>query len=133
MIGRHQGLMYYTLGQRQGLGIGGVPDAPDEPWYVVAKDLEHNVLTVAQGHDNPLLYRDRLTAQQMHWVSAHPPSGELHCMARCRHRQPMQSCIAQVEDQRLLVEFEQAQRALTPGQSVVLYDGRACLGGATID
>ena len=133
VIGRHQGLMYYTLGQRQGLGIGGVANAPDEPWYVVAKDLDRNVLTVAQGHDNPLLYRDSLTARQLHWISGQPPEGELHCMARCRHRQPLQACTARIEDERLLLEFDHAQRALTPGQSVVLYQGRSCLGGATID
>ena len=133
LIGRHQGLMYYTLGQRQGLGIGGVQDAPDEPWYVVAKDLDENVLTVAQGHDHPLLYRDRVAARQMHWVSGRPPEGELRCTARCRHRQPLQPCTARVEGERLLVEFDQAQRALTPGQSIVLYDGTVCLGGAIMD
>ena len=134
VIGRHQGLMYYTLGQRQGLGIGGVQDAPDEPWYVVAKDLDQNVLTVAQGHDNPLLFRNRLTARQLHWVSDHPPSGTLQLMARCRHRQALQPCTATIDgDDRLLVKFEQPQRALTPGQSVVLYDDRTCLGGGIID
>ena len=133
VIGRHQGLMYYTLGQRQGLGIGGVHDAPDEPWYVVAKDLDHNVLTVAQGHDNPLLFRDRLTAQQLHWISGRPPPQRLHCMARCRHRQALQPCMASVAGDRLVVELEHAQRALTPGQSVVLYDDRVCLGGGIID
>jgi len=133
VIGRHQGLMYYTLGQRQGLGIGGVQDAPDEPWYVVAKDLDHNLLTVAQGHDHPLLFRDRLTAQQTHWIRGRPPPPELHCMARCRHRQALQPCTANIKDNRLVVEFEQPQRALTPGQSVVLYDDRVCLGGGVID
>ena len=133
VIGRHQGLMYYTLGQRQGLGIGGVQDAPDEPWYVVAKDLDQNVLTVAQGHDNPLLFRDRLTARQLHWVSGQAPSGTLRGMARCRHRQALQPCTASIIGDHLLVEFEQPQRALTPGQSVVLYHDRICLGGGIID
>jgi tRNA-specific 2-thiouridylase len=133
LIGRHQGLMYYTLGQRQGLGIGGIADAPDEPWYVVGKDLAHNVLTVAQGHDNPLLYRDELTAQQLHWVSGTSPAAPLRCMARCRHRQPLQPCTATPHGGRLHVRFDRAQRALTPGQSVVLYDGDACLGGGIID
>jgi len=132
-IGRHQGLMYYTLGQRQGLGIGGVANAPDEPWYVVGKDLENNVLTVAQGHDNPLLYRNDLTAQQLHWVSGTAPRGTLQCMARCRHRQPLQACHATPVDGLLQVRFDQAQRAITPGQSVVLYDGDVCLGGGVID
>jgi len=133
VIGRHQGLMYYTLGQRQGLGIGGVTNAPDEPWYVVAKDLDYNTLTVAQGHDNPLLYRDRLTAQQTHWVSGHPPPQGLGCMARCRHRQALQACTVTHEGDRILVEFDQPQRALTPGQSVVLYADSICLGGGIID
>jgi tRNA-specific 2-thiouridylase len=133
MIGQHQGLMYYTLGQRQGLGIGGVADAPDEPWYVVGKDLEHNVLTVAQGHDNPLLYSDGLTARQLHWVSGRPPAVPLRCEARCRHRQPLQPCTANLTDGVLSVRFDRPQRALTPGQSVVLYDGEVCLGGGVID
>ena len=133
LVGHHQGLMYYTLGQRQGLGIGGVADAPDEPWYVVEKDLANNVLLVVQGHDNPLLYRDQLTAQQVHWISNHPPPQEFHCMARCRHRQALQSCRVRHDDDRLSVLFDQPQRALTPGQSVVLYDGAVCLGGGVID
>jgi tRNA-specific 2-thiouridylase len=133
VIGHHQGLMYYTLGQRQGLGIGGVADAPDEPWYVVDKDLEHNVLTVAQGHDNPLLYRDHLTARQLHWVSGLPPAVALRCEARCRHRQPLQPCTVDLKDGVLSVHFDRPQRALTPGQSVVLYDGEVCLGGGVID
>ena len=133
LIGRHQGLMFYTIGQRHGLGIGGVADAPDEPWYVVAKDLAGNVLTVAQGHDNPLLFRDRLTARQLHWISGRPPSQPFRCEARCRHRQPLQPCIATPEGDHLLVQFDQPQRALTPGQSVVLYDAAECLGGGIID
>jgi len=133
VIGRHQGLMYYTLGQRQGLGIGGVAYAPDEPWYVVAKDLDYNTLVVAQGHDNPLLYRDELTAQQTHWISGHAPSEPLRCMARCRHRQPLQACTASYDTEGLRVKFDQPQRALTPGQSVVLYDNDVCLGGGIID
>jgi tRNA-specific 2-thiouridylase len=133
LIGHHQGLMYYTLGQRQGLGIGGVANAADEPWYVVGKDLEDNVLVVAQGHDNPLLYRAELTARQLHWVSGEGPAGTQRCLARCRHRQPLQACTATQLDERLAVRFDRAQRAITPGQSVVLYDGDVCLGGGVID
>ena len=133
VIGVHQGLMYYTLGQRHGLGIGGMADAPDRPWYVVGKRLEDNRLIVAQGHDNPLLYRDRLTARQLHWVDGRPPDGPLRCMARCRHRQALQHCTATITDGRLLVEFTRPQRAITPGQSVVLYDRDVCLGGGIID
>ena len=133
LIGHHQGLMYYTLGQRQGLGIGGVADAPDKPWYVVKKDLANNVLLVAQGHDNPLLFRDHLTALQAHWISGRPPPQDFHCMARCRHRQALQSCAVRHDGDRLTVAFDQPQRALTPGQSIVLYDGAVCLGGGIID
>lgn len=132
-IGRHQGLMYYTIGQRQGLGIGGVANAPDEPWFVVAKDLSSNVLQVAQGHDNPLLLRDRLSADRLHWVEGPPDDKPFRCTARCRHRQPLQPATAVVDGQRLHVTFDQPQRALTPGQSVVLYDDDRCLGGGIID
>jgi len=133
LIGRHQGLMYYTLGQRQGLGIGGMANAPDEPWFVVEKDLANNVLIVAQGHDNPLLFRDRLTARQLHWVSDNPPPPSSRYLARCRHRQALQECTIEHEADALLVQFDQPQRALTPGQSIVLYDDQVCLGGGTID
>jgi len=132
-IGQHQGLMYYTLGQRQGLGIGGVAERPDEPWFVVGKDLAANALLVAQGHDHPLLMRDRLGASQLHWVSGRAPLTPIACHARCRHRQPLQDCVIDVEGQQLSVKFDQAQRAITPGQSIVLYDGRVCLGGGIID
>jgi tRNA-specific 2-thiouridylase len=132
VIGEHPGLMYFTLGQRQGLRIGGIADAPDEPWYVVGKDLQTNVLTVAQGHDNPLLYRDNLNASQVFWVHL-PPLSPARLMARCRHRQPLQRCTVLLQDDRLSVRFDAPQRAITPGQSVVLYDGRVCLGGGIID
>ena len=132
-IGRHQGLMYYTLGQRQGLGIGGISDAPDEPWYVVGKNLADNVLTVAQGHDHPLLFRESLSAQQLHWVNGSPPGQVLRCMARCRHRQPLQDCSVEHRNGVAHVQFDRPQRALTPGQSVVFYDHDVCLGGGIID
>ena len=132
VIGHHQGLMYYTLGQRQGLGIGGVASAADEPWYVIAKELDTNVLRVAQGHDHPALFRTELTATQLHWISDSPPSGQ-HLQARCRHRQPLQACKIDLSGDTLRVHFEQAQRAITPGQSVVLYDDQICLGGGIID
>lgn len=132
-VGRHQGLMYYTLGQRQGLGIGGVADAPDEPWYVVGKNLADNVLTVAQGHDHHLLFRDTLTARQLHWVSGDPPGQVVRCLARCRHRQPLQDCTVEHHDGVAHVLFDNPQRALTPGQSVVFYDRDLCLGGGIID
>ncbi len=133
-IGQHQGLMYYTLGQRQGLGIGGVANAPDEPWFVVDKDLTHNVLVVAQGHDHPRLFRDRLTTSQLHWTLGKPPGDSFTAMARCRHRQPLQPCTVTItERDRMQVRFEQPQRALTPGQSVVIYQNDECLGGGIIE
>jgi tRNA-specific 2-thiouridylase len=132
-IGRHQGLMYYTLGQRSGLGIGGVAGSSDEPWYVVGKDLAANTLLVAQGHDHPLLYRQQLTAHQVHWVSGNPPPAELRCRARCRHRQALQDCVLYDRGDHILVRFDRPQRAITPGQSVVLYDAEQCLGGGIID
>ena len=133
VIGEHHGLMYYTLGQRQGLGIGGRADASTAPWFVVGKDLARNVLTVAQGHDHPLLYRSALTAHDLHWVSEHPPRSDRQYLARSRHRQPLQRCSIAIAGDRMTVNFVDPQRALTPGQSVVLYDDRNCLGGGIID
>jgi tRNA-specific 2-thiouridylase len=133
LLGRHEGLMYYTLGQRSGLGIGGVAGGGDAPWYVVGKDLAANRLLVVQGHDHPLLYRDRLEARQLHWVSGRPPPQGLRCQARCRHRQALQDCTLELVDDAVRVHFDRSQRALTPGQSVVLYDGRECLGGGIIE
>ena len=132
VIGEHQGLMYYTLGQRQGLGIGGVPGYPEAPWFVVAKDLEHNRLVVAQGHDHPLLFRDELEAEQLHWPVGAPPAQRFRCQARCRHRQPLQECEVEVTDGTMKVRFDRSQRAITPGQSVVLYAAGECLGGGVI-
>jgi tRNA-specific 2-thiouridylase len=132
-IGRHHGLMYHTLGQRHGLGIGGQADAADAPWFVVEKDLTNNRLVVAQGHDHPRLYCDRLRATQLHWVSGEAPLNTSRCMARCRHRQPLQGCEITIVDNRLEVMFDTPQRALTPGQSIVLYDDRVCLGGGIIE
>jgi tRNA-specific 2-thiouridylase len=132
-VGEHQGLMYYTLGQRQGLGIGGRRGAGDAPWYVVDKDLEHNVLLVAQGHDHPLLYRRELEAVELHWVAGAPPAPEFTCTAKTRYRQADQPCTVQQRSaDRWQVVFDQPQWAITPGQSVVFYAGEACLGGGVI-
>jgi tRNA-uridine 2-sulfurtransferase len=134
VIGRHNGLMYYTLGQRQGLGIGGVAGRPDEPWYVVGKDLAHNILIVEQGHHHPLLYSQRLEASQLSWVAGRPPALPCHCAAKTRYRQADQPCtIERIEDGRCTLVFEQPQRAVTPGQSVVFYQGEICLGGGIIE
>ena len=131
-IGEHQGLMYYTLGQRQGLGIGGVQGSDESPWFVAAKDLENNILIAVQGHDHPLLFSQVLQAEQLHWVAGSPPDRKFHCQARCRHRQPLQGCEVVVENDKMRVEFNSPQRAITPGQSVVLYQDQVCLGGGII-
>lgn len=128
--GRHDGLMYYTLGQRSGLGIGG----PGGPWFVVGKDLEHNVLLVEQGDTHPALYSHGLAATDAHFVAEKPPAQEFTCMAKFRYRQPDQEVrVRMTSDTTCEVEFVQEQKAVTPGQAVVFYDGEACLGGATID
>lgn len=134
-IGQHHGLMYYTLGQRQGLGIGGHRDFDDAPWYVVAKDLDNNTLVVDQG-DSPRLMSEGLTAIDASWVNG-PPSGldsGVNCTAKVRYRQADQACTVISGDGNVLsVEFEAAQRAVAPGQYAVFYDGERCLGGAVID
>ncbi len=133
-IAKHQGLMYYTLGQRQGLGIGGVKNAPDEPWYVLEKDLVNNVLIVGQGHDHPLMLHNTLEAGQLDWCSNSPLTASLQCAAKTRYRQADQACHVQpLADGRVRVRFEEAQRAITPGQSVVFYQGEVCLGGGVIE
>ncbi len=133
-IGRHHGLMYYTLGQRQGLGIGGVKNAPDQPWFVLDKDLDNNVLLVGQGHDHPLMLHNTLEAGQLDWCSGKPLTETIRCAAKTRYRQPDQACmVLPLAEGRIKVSFEQRQRAITPGQSVVFYDGEVCLGGGIIE
>ncbi len=128
--GKHDGLMYYTIGQRHGLGIGGSGD----PWFVVGKDLEKNILYVDQGFDNDLLYSDSITATNIAWVTDHPPTTELKCTAKFRYRQPDNGVTVKVKDEnRIEVIFDQPIRAITPGQAVVFYHGDECLGGGTID
>ena len=133
VIGRHHGLMYHTIGQRQGLGIGGLKNYDESPWYVAQKDLERNVLIVVQGTQNPLLYSQSLSAIQAEWINAQPEL-PLNCKAKVRYRQADQDCRVQLNEQgKLLVHFEKAQRAVTPGQSIVFYQGERCLGGAIIE
>ena len=133
-IGKHHGLMYYTFGQRQGLGIGGVKDAPDEPWYVLEKDLENNILIVGQGHDHPLMLHNTLEASQLDWCCNRPLLKTLRCLAKTRYRQADQACYVEpIGDDLCKVTFDQPQRAITPGQSVVFYDGEVCLGGGIIE
>ncbi len=140
VIGEHAGLMYHTIGQRQGLGIGGVKGANEEPWFVAQKDLTRNVLVVVQGTDHPLLFTNHLIAQQAHWINSLPlnnqgaPSLSFSCTAKNRYRQEDQTCAVTVlTDGTLEVLFDAPQRAITPGQSVVFYQNDVCLGGAVIE
>ena len=129
-LGTHQGLMYHTIGQRQGLGIGGQKRHGDAPWYVVGKDLERNVLLVAQGKNHPALFASALEAEQVHWIE--PPPSDRPLTAKIRYRQPDQAVEITQDGDRLVARFDQPQRAITPGQSIVFYDGDICLGGAVI-
>ncbi|MFT6957926.1 MAG: tRNA-specific 2-thiouridylase [Halieaceae bacterium] len=132
-LGQHQGLMCHTIGQRQGLGIGGLANHSEAPWYVVAKDLENNILRVAQGNEHPALFARELRTGSIFWVAEEPPITPLHCMAKVRYRQPDQTCTLNSTANGYDVFFEVAQRAITPGQSVVFYDGDRCLGGGVIE
>ena len=132
LVGRHNGLMYYTLGQRQGLGIGGRKDSTGEPWFVAGKDMQNKVLFVVQG-DHPWLHSQNLTAQQVSWVAGQPPKFPFHAKAKTRYRQADQPCeVTQGDNGDVYVNFIQPQRAVTPGQSVVFYQGDNCLGGGII-
>ena len=132
-LGNHQGLMYHTIGQRQGLGIGGVTGHEHDPWYVVAKDLEGNRLLVAQGSDHPALFSHALQVRDIHWVAGSAPALPLQCSAKTRYRQPDQTCQLDRLQTGYRVLFDEPQRAVTPGQSVVFYDGEVCLGGGVIE
>ncbi|PCM45521.1 tRNA 2-thiouridine(34) synthase MnmA [Marinobacter sp. ANT_B65] len=132
VIGRHQGLMYHTIGQRQGLGIGGLSNFGDDPWYVAGKDLERNVLTAVQGKHHSLLFSRGLLSDPVDWVAGEAPASSFRCKAKTRYRQPDQDCEVTVIEGGVKVVFDEAQRAVTPGQSVVFYDGEICLGGAVI-
>ncbi len=127
-IGQHDGLMYYTIGQRHGLGIGG----PGAPWYVAEKDTASNLLYVVQGHDHPALFVHAALVHDLHWVGS-SASDSSRCQAKTRYRQPDQSCHIDMTGSRARVVFDQPQRAVTPGQSMVFYDGEICLGGGIIE
>ena len=134
LIGEHHGLMYYTLGQRKGLGIGGVKGSAEEAWYTVDKDLDNNILIVAQGADHPRLFHTHLNASQLHWVSGVAPTTPFSCKAKVRYRQADQDCMIQsLDGDQCVVSFSEAQRAITPGQSIVFYMHNECLGGGIID
>ena len=133
VIGRHLGLPYYTLGQRQGLGIGG-GHGGGEPWYVAGKDVARNALLAVQGHDHPLLLSTALETEPATWIAGTPPAERFACTAKTRHRQHAEACEVTVSDDgRCRVRFARPQRAVTPGQSVVFYRDGVCLGGAVID
>ena len=134
LLGRHEGAAFYTLGQREGLGIGGIRGAQEGPWFVVAKDVSNNELIAAQGHEHRLLMSTRLVAERATWISGIAPTVPFRCSAKTRYRQADQPCeIIAIDGDTLEVEFTRPQRAVTPGQSVVFYDGETCLGGGIIE
>ena len=134
VVGQHDGLMYYTLGQRRGLNIGGRKGGNGERWFVIKKDLENNILYVSQGEDD-LLFSDGLYASEMNWIPEIPQIKEFNCFAKFRYRQPDQKVhVTIINDKEIKVDFDERQRAITPGQFVVLYtDEGLCLGGGIID
>lgn len=133
VIGRHQGLMYHTIGQRQGLGIGGLKEFDEAPWYVAGKNMADNQLLVVQGKDHPLLFSDRLKVEQLDWIDGNGPQTPFKCSAKIRYRQIDQNCrVTFSADQEYEVLFDEPQRAIAPGQSAVFYQGDKCLGGGII-
>jgi tRNA-specific 2-thiouridylase len=132
-VGEHIGLAFYTIGQRKGIGIGGRSGGDPDAWYVAQKDLAENTLVVVQGHDHPLLLKRALAAQEASWISGDAPAEGATHSGKTRYRQPDSVCfVTRSENDEIALEFAQPQWAVTPGQSVVLYDGDQCLGGAVI-
>ena len=133
-LGEHIGLMFYTLGQRQGLGIGGSKTSNGEPWFVAEKDIKENTLVVVQGRNHPLLFKDGLIAEQMHWIHGSLPRKHWVYGAKTRYRESDAPCeIDMIKGDSLEIFFGQKQWAITPGQSVVVYESNVCLGGAVIE
>ena len=133
VVGQHMGLAFYTIGQRHGLGIGGARATTGEPWFVAGKDMNNNRLIVVQGHDHPALLKHKLNAIEMHWMSGNTPNLTLGYASKTRYRQEDAACyIADMSNNESSFEFSKAQWAVTPGQSVVVYDGEVCLGGGII-
>ncbi|MFZ1713330.1 MAG: tRNA 2-thiouridine(34) synthase MnmA [Nitrosomonas sp.] len=133
IVGTHQGLMYYTLGQRQGLGIGGISDKNEQPWFVADKDMTQNILYVVQGHDHPALLHAGLTADSSTWISGIPPRPHWVYAAKIRYRQTDAPCaILEIEKNTFQIGFAARQWGITPGQSVVVYESKVCLGGGMI-
>ncbi len=134
VLGQHDGLMFYTLGQRQGLNIGGLKNHSEAAWYVVGKDIPNNILIIAQTNDHPLLFSQGLICSQLHWFSEELPTAGFTCTAKIRYRQQDQHCIVAPQDNgEYAVMFSDRQRAVTPGQSIVFYQHNICLGGAVIE
>lgn len=135
VLGEHRGLAWHTIGQRQGLGIGGVAGGAQAPWFVAAKDPARNALIVVQGADHPLLFAAGLAGEQLHWIAGAPPAKPPPLRLRCRlrHRQPLQHCMLEPGAHgRCKVRFDRPQRAVTPGQAAVFYQGDECLGGCVV-
>ena len=132
-LGEHPGALYFTLGQREGLGLGGVAGADSGAWYVVGKDVAANTLIAAQGDAGRWLDARRLQATEPHWVAGRAPAASFRCLAQIRYRQQAQPCTVDVDTARCRVRFDVPQRAPAPGQAIVFYDGAICLGGATIE
>ena len=135
IIGRHDGLMYHTIGQRGGLGIGGLKSHKQEPWFVASKNIQTNELVVVQGHDHKALFADTLTAIQLSWVKGAANADKFNCSAKIRYRQTDEPCEVTIDTKNNSCEviFKTSQRAITPGQSIVFYNGDICLGGGIID
>ncbi|MBQ5488758.1 MAG: tRNA 2-thiouridine(34) synthase MnmA [Clostridia bacterium] len=131
-VGRHDGLMYYTMGQRRGLGIGGMNEGTGESWFVVGKDLKNNRLIVQQG-EHEELYSTALEVENMHFIAGEAPKKQFRCTAKFRYRQPDQGVTVTMDGERAVIDFDKPQRAVTKGQWAVLYDGDECLGGGPID
>ncbi|MGV6853250.1 MAG: tRNA 2-thiouridine(34) synthase MnmA [bacterium] len=133
-IGEHSGLMYFTLGQRKGLGIGGTKSGDGTPWFVADKRMQERELVVVQGHNHPALFSTGLKASQLSWVAGQAPAQQWRCTAKTRYRQDDSPCkVTLIGEDQILVDFEQPQWATTPGQSVVFYQDDICLGGGVID
>lgn len=129
IVGEHEGVAFYTIGQRKGLKIGG----PGEAWFVVAKDVSNNTVYIEQGDDHPALYESHLTASEMTWVTDAPPTLPFRCLAKIRYRQPDQECVIEsISEGVAKISFPTPQRAVTPRQAIVFYEGSTCLGGALI-
>jgi len=134
IVGQHDGLMFYTLGQRKGIGVGGGHGKTEEPWYVEKKDLDKNYLVIGQGHDHPGLYSKYIKAGQLHWITSKPHKIPFKCTAKIRYRQKDQKCIiVNIENGIASIKFTDKQFSPTPGQSIVFYDGEQCIGGGIID